>query len=79
MMIMEVIYIIILVLAPQNNMHTFLPPTSLASLPPVTAASTVSSLESIYSPLLRDVAHLPHSLLYEPYISLFRASHPELY
>lgn len=68
-------------LAPQNNSPSFLPPSSLSSLPnvpPVSSTST-ASLESIYSPLLRDMTQLPHSLLYEPYISLFRASRPELY
>lgn len=65
----------------QNNSTSFLPPSSLANLPavpPVTSASS-TALESIYSPLLRDMTQLPHSLLYEPYISLFRASRPELY
>lgn len=66
----------------QNTLSSILPPTTLA---PPTASSVPSSpattLESIYSnPLFRDMAQLPHSLLYEPYISFFkRATHSELY
>ncbi|KAG0721122.1 ETS factor [Chionoecetes opilio] len=63
----------------QNASSPFLPPSTLSSLvPPATSAST-TALESLYSPLLRDISHLPHRLLYEPYISLFRAARPELY
>ncbi|XP_045132597.1 protein bric-a-brac 1-like [Portunus trituberculatus] len=66
----------------QNTLSSILPPSTLAppSTPPITS-SPATALENIYSnPLFRDMAQLPHSLLYEPYMSLFRnASRSELY
>ncbi|XP_053636965.1 ecdysone-induced protein 74EF [Cherax quadricarinatus] len=51
----------------------------LQNLPclPVSSAAA-GSMESLYSPLLRDVSKLPPSLLYDPYLSFLRASQREL-
>ncbi|XP_042888330.1 protein tramtrack, alpha isoform-like isoform X2 [Penaeus japonicus] len=61
------------------SLSTFPSLQSLPSLPtlPVAVTSAASSIDNLYSPLLRDQLH--PSLLYEPYMSLFRASQRELF
>ncbi|KAK8398018.1 hypothetical protein O3P69_003730 [Scylla paramamosain] len=65
----------------QNTLSSILPPSNLAPPTSSVTSAQATALENIYSnPLFRDMAQLPHSLLYEPYISFFRkTSHSELY
>ncbi|XP_069982026.1 protein bric-a-brac 1, partial [Penaeus vannamei] len=61
------------------SLSTFPSLQSLPNLPtlPVAVTSAASTIDNLYSPLLRDQLH--PSLLYEPYMSLFRASQRELF
>ncbi|XP_042217317.1 ETS translocation variant 5-like [Homarus americanus] len=62
---------------------SFLTSHGLFSLPripsfPSLPVTTAASMESLYSPLLRDTSQLTQSFLYDPYLSFLRASKQEL-